>query len=147
MSDKRHFRDIVDHVWRVYDSVMSYVYYNPNPERRDGIDCVVRAISKVADVDWLAAYRSVCLQGELSYDMPSANHVWGSLLRKMGFRRVGLPNSCPDCYTVSDFAIDHPKGRYVLATNGHVVALVNGLYYDNFDSGDRVVDFYWYKEA
>ena len=126
---------------------MRYQYYNPNPKRADALDCVVRAICKLTDREWRNAYLNVCMEGLDAYDMPSSNHVWGGFIRKEGFRRLGLPDSCPDCYTVRDFAADHPRGKYILATGAHVVALENGTYYDTWDCGDKVVDFYWYKEV
>ena len=58
--------------------------------------------------------------------MPSANNVWGSYLRDIGYKRYIIPNTCPDCYTVRDFCIEHAHGRYILATGSHVVAVVDG---------------------
>ena len=40
-------------------------------------------------------------------------------------------------------AFDHPKGIYVVATGSHVVAVVNGDYYDSWDSGDEIVAYYF----
>lgn len=79
-------------------------------------------------------------------DLPHANHVWGAYLRHRGFRRNIIPNECPDCYSVSDFCKDHPKGNFVLALSGHVVAVVDGNYYDTWDSGDEVPIYYWEKK-
>ena len=79
-------------------------------------------------------------------DMPSANAVWGSYLRKKGFVREIIPNTCPDCYTVEDFCRDNPKGTYILALSGHVVAVIDGKYYDTWDSGDEIPIYYWYRK-
>lgn len=147
MSGKCPVYDIVSDVEPYYYKYMRYVYYNPNPERSDAIDCVVRAICKVTGQTWREVFRKIADEGEAVYDMPSSNHVWGGYLRKIGFRRFGLPDSCPDCYTVAQFALDHPDGIYILAAGAHVVALVFGTYYDTWNCGDRVVDFYWYKEV
>lgn len=126
---------------------MSYVYYNPNPKRDNGIDCVVRALAMATGRDWESAYLRVCMEGLARCDMPNSNHVWGAVLRREGFRRIGLPDNCPDCYTVNEFCGEHPSGRYVLATSGHVVTAVNGDYYDTWDSGGNIIDFYYFKEA
>jgi hypothetical protein len=75
--------------------------------------------------------------------MPNSDSVWGAVLREEGFKRYIIPNSCPDCYTVKDFCIDHPRGTYVLGTGGHVVTVVNGDYFDSWDSGEEVPIFYW----
>ena len=80
-------------------------------------------------------------------DMPSSNAVWGAYLRTRGFRRDVIPNSCPDCYKVTDFCKDNPTGRYILATGNHVVAVINGDYYDTWDSGNEIPIYYWRKET
>ena len=83
-------------------------------------------------------------------DMPSSDSVWYEYLRKNGFKRESLPNTCPDCYTVKDFCRDYPKGKYLLYVLGdrigHVVAVVDGDYVDTWDSGDRIALFFWRKE-
>ena len=78
--------------------------------------------------------------------MPSANAVWGAVLRQHGFYRDSLPHVCPDCYTVAEFCADHPRGIYVLGTDGHVVTAIDGDWYDVWDSGDEIVTYYWYRK-
>lgn len=116
-----------------------YVYYNPNPrgEIRSG-DCTVRALTKAIGESWEAVYLELSMLGFRMGDMPSANQVWGEFLRSYGFNRYSLPNTCPACYTVRDFCVDHPSGLYVLATGSHVVTVEDGNYYDSWDSGDEV---------
>lgn len=79
-------------------------------------------------------------------DMPSGNSVWGAYLKQKGFRRYIIPDTCPDCYTVADFASDHPEGTYILALSDHVVAVKGGDYWDTWDSGNEVPIYYWKKE-
>ena len=76
-------------------------------------------------------------------NMPSVDVVWGTYLYSMGFRRGIIPDTCPLCYTVRDFSEDNPKGTYILATNSHVIAVVNGNYFDAWDSGDEVPTTVW----
>ena len=120
---------------------MSYVNYNANPISRRGDDCTVRAISKVLGKSWEVIYMDLCVEGLLKYDVPSANHVWGAYLRKKGYRREVCAEDC----TVADFASQHAKGRYILALYSHVVALIDGDYYDTWDSGEQLVKYYWQK--
>ena len=75
--------------------------------------------------------------------MPDANDVWGGYLRSLGWIRGAIPDTCPDCYTVADFAADHPYGRYVLCGRSHVVALTDGDWYDTSDSGQMPILYYW----
>lgn len=125
---------------------MSYIPYNPNPNGNYVGDCVVRAISKVTEQDWDGTYINLALAGFALKDMPSANHVWGVFLRDRGFKRVSLPDTCPECYSVSEFCEDYPHGRFVLATGTHVIAVVDGNYYDSWDSGDEVPVYFFVKE-
>ncbi len=120
--------------------------YNANPMHNRVGDCTVRAISMVLDQDWERTYIELCLQGYMECDMPSADHVWGKYLKSKGFKRGILPDSCPDCYTVDDFCEEHHIGRFVVSIPGHVVAVVNGKYYDTWDSGNEVPTYFWYKE-
>lgn len=122
-----------------------YRQYNANPEAKRSGDCTVRAISKLLNRSWEEVYISLCAYGLKMYDMPSSNAVWGAYLADKGFSRHIVPNSCPMCYTVADFANDNPCGTYLLALNGHVVTVVDGCYFDSWDSGEEVVLYYWRK--
>lgn len=122
---------------------MAYINYNANPIGKRVGDCVVRAVSKVTNQDWQTTYSALCVQGYLLSDMPSANNVWASYLRKNAFKRHIIPDTCPDCYSVRDFCEDHPQGVYLLALNKHVVAVEDGDYFDSFDSGDEPVIYYF----
>lgn len=124
-----------------------YSPYNPNPAEKSVGDCTVRAISCALGQTWEETYTGLCLHGYKLCDMPSANHVWGAYLRSHGFQRHILPDTCPDCYTVSDFAQDHPKGTYILAISGHVVCVQDGCWHDSWDSGGEVPVYYWTKEC
>lgn len=122
---------------------MSHKRYNNNPSGKRVGDCTVRAISKALGQTWEQTYVGLTLQGFLMGDMPSADHVWGAYLRKHGFSRRILPDTCPDCYTVEDFAADHPRGVYLLAIPEHVVCVEDGDYYDTWDSGGKVPVYFW----
>lgn len=123
-----------------------YVQYNPNPKGNLVGDCVIRSICKLTDRDWDSVYIDIALQGFMMKDMPSSNSVWGAYLISQGFQREVIPNTCPDCYTVRDFADEHPTGKYMLAIGTHVVAVENGDYYDSWDSGNEIPMYYWTKE-
>lgn len=122
---------------------MGYIYYNPNPLGLSVGDCTIRAISKVIDRDWKEVYLGLVIQGYTMFDMPSANRVWAEFLRSKGFKKQNIPDSCPQCYRVRDFCIDHPIGRYILGTGEHVIAVVDGNYYDSWDSGLEIPIYYF----
>lgn len=123
-----------------------YVYFNNNPARALVGDCTIRAISKALNQSWQDTYSDLAMFGFDMSDMPSSNRVWGEYLYQNGYRRFIIPDSCPDCYTVKDFCKEHPRGKYILATGTHVICVVNGNYYDSWDSGNEVPIYYWRKE-
>ena len=108
-----------------------YRLYNPNPVRRTTNDCVIRAISKVMGIDWGTAFDLIADEARSLYDTMDANHVWIGWLIKRGYRLYPLPNKCPDCYTVREFCLEHPEGEYILGTGTHVIAVIDGDYYDS----------------
>ena len=116
--------------------------YNPNPYRNRVGDCTVRAICKATGQDWNRTYAALTSYGLAYKDMPSANAVWGKYLYAQGFRRHLIDDDKFDC-TVEDFCRDHPEGTYILAIDGHVVCVVDGFYYDSWDSGQEIPIFYW----
>ena len=122
---------------------MAYKYYNPNPTGNDTGDCVIRAISKVMNQSWDETYWGLCDQGFLMGDWGDSNRVWDTYLRDNGFVRRVISNTCPNCYTVKEFCHDNPYGVFILATGNHVVAIVNGNYYDSWDSGNEVPIYYY----
>lgn len=123
-----------------------YIYYNPNPTGRSVGDCAVRAVAKALNVDWETAYSSLAVNGYLMGDMPSSNSVWGAVLRQHGFKRRNIPDTCPDCYTAEDFAVEHPKGVYVLGFGNHTAVIKDGNLFDSWDSRRELPQYYWYKE-
>ena len=123
-----------------------WVRYNANPDGRNVGDCTIRALSLALGQSWEQTYVELALEGFAMWDMPSANHVWGAYLRREGFHRRVLPDTCPDCYTVADFARDHPSGTYLLALDGHVVCLIDGDWYDTWDSGGKIPLYYWTRK-
>lgn len=126
---------------------MGYVYYNPNPAGKSVGDCTVRAITKLFDDTWSNVYADLTMQGAFLYDMPNADAVWGEYLKVNGFTRHTLPNTCPHCYTINDFIRDHPIGTYLVATGTHVVAVMDGNFYDTSNSGNEMIIYYWRKET
>lgn len=122
-----------------------YIPYNPNPAKNRVGDCTVRAISKALNQDWERTYAGLTAYGFMLCDMPSANHVWGAYLRRNGFKRYIVDDKGQDIYTVEDFCRDNPKGVFVLAITRHVVCVIDGMYYDTWDSGQEIPVYYWTK--
>ena len=123
-----------------------YQHYQPNPRGVQTDDCVIRALTKALDVDWDTASVYAIVQQIRDSDLYVKNYVWGNLLLRNGFTKHHIPDTCPDCFTVEDFAKEHPQGLYILGTGEHAVAVVDGDWYDTFDSGAMIPIVYYEKE-
>lgn len=123
-----------------------YSELNINPQKKQTGDCVIRAIGTVTDTEWDDVYLDLLMKGFQMKEMPSQNNVWGAYLHDRGFTRHIIPDTCPDCYTVEAFTRDHPKGRYILGTGTHVIAVIDGNFYNTWNSGEEIPIYYFEKE-
>lgn len=120
-----------------------WIEYNPNPKKLHVGDCTVRSICAVTGLDWHTVHKALCDLSEDMADMPSADRVWWTLLEQMGFARKKMIDRCPECYTVEQFAFDHPRGIYILGPHEHAVALIDGNWWDSWDSALTVPTYYF----
>jgi hypothetical protein len=135
-------------MWKAWrkNAVSRWRKFQNNPSGRNVGDCSVRAVSVALDVSWEAAYALIAANGFQMNDVMSSNSVWGSVLRQHGFYRHAIPNTCPDCFTIEDFAIEHPRGVYVVGTGNHVVTVKDGEIWDSWDSSKEIPVYYWSME-
>lgn len=123
-----------------------YKYFNNNPlGRRTVGDCSVRAVSKALGISWDEAHDMLADMSKQMGTIMNDNDVISAVLRMNGFYRENLPCTTRDCYTVREFARDFPVGTYVLGTGSHVVAVIDGNYYDSWQSGDESIMYFWTK--
>ena len=117
-----------------------YVRYNQNPCKKRTIDCTVRALATLLDEDWNKIYVQLCVLGYEMCDMPSSKAVINEYLDQQGYsRRLVYGKN----YTVRDFAEDHPRGRFLLATDSHGVLVISGYTIDTWNSLDEIILLYW----
>ena len=124
-----------------------YKFSNPNPMGLRTNDCVIRALSILLDQSWDKTFTDISLVAFAKGLMPSSNAVHMQYLDQHGYKMYTIPNTCPQCITVREFSERYPKGKYLLATGDHVVALINGTYYDSFDSGDEIISYYFTQKG
>lgn len=106
-------------------------------------DCVIRALAIILDKTWYEVYDDLYLVGREEASVSCHDDVWGLYLRMNGFGPFLIPETCPRCTTIRNFTKYYPKGKYVIGTGSHAVAVVDGDYYDSWDSGDEVPSFFW----
>lgn len=120
-----------------------WIQCNPNPLGKQTSDCVVRALAIATDTSWRRVYRDLCNLGETECEMPNANVIWGLYLQNLGATQFLLPESCPRCLSVRAFCERYPRGVYVIGTGSHAVTVIDGDYYDSWDSGNEIPSYFW----
>lgn len=122
-----------------------FIYLNANPSSKSTGDCVVRAISVLENQHWRKTMLELTAFSYFMYELVDDNDVWSMYMRFLGYRRFELPDTCPDCYTLRKFCVLHPYGKYLVCTGSHVIAVIDGNYYDTWNSGDETVSYYFRK--
>lgn len=130
-----------------------FCYYQPNKkDLKDEVgDCQIRAFSKVLNLTWLEAFDMtipICreLQTYTIFDCDLKKTK--KAMDKLGFSYIGISNKKGSKRpTVDGFAKDHPTGRYIVTIAHHVVAVVDGKYYDTWDSGEKSLYGYYEKRG
>jgi len=124
----------------------TYRRYNANPVANRTGDCAIRAVAAALGISWDEAFDLIAYNAKQMGEIMESNAAWGSVLRQHGFQRAVIPNSCPDCFTANDFALDHPRGVYVLGFGNHVATVIDGQLLDTWNSSDEIPQYYWYQE-
>ena len=121
-----------------------WIRANPNPEGKDVPDCVIRAICIALNKPWLEVSDSLYFDyARKDHSVTCDDNVWGHYLYDHGFEPFLLPHECPACITIRQFCRMYPRGTYIIGTGSHAVAVIDGNYYDSWDSGDRIPTFFW----
>ena len=119
-----------------------FVYYQPNKkDLRDKYgDCTIRALSKALDCTWLEAFDlmiPICRKAQVPNIFSAEAKVRNPLVESLGFKYTGISNRKGTRRpTVDEFAKDHPHGIYICNVANHEVTIVDGRYYDTWDSGE-----------
>lgn len=119
-----------------------FVYFQPNDKDiKDKVgDCQIRALAKVLNKTWLEVFdliTPICREQQVmdifSCDLKKTKEA----LQRIGLEYTGVSNKRGTKRpTVDSFAKTHKVGRYIVSVAHHVVAVVDGKYYDTWDSGD-----------
>lgn len=116
-----------------------WIFCNPNPCHVLVGDCVIRACSISQDISWKETHERICDLSRQLCNVPTANVVWGTYLENRGnpYREPEYP------ITIRQFCLLHPYGVYTIGTGEHAVTVIDGDWYDIWDSGDELVSYYF----
>ncbi len=137
---EEHSADYATKRGRYTDSLNNFwIKYNPNPRSRRVGDCAIRACCKATGRTWNEVFDDLVQIAYRQKDVLSANKVWGEYLADNGYVRYE-PDYPMDVYK---FCCNFPHGTYVLGLDGHVLTVVDGRYFDTWDSGGKNVIYFW----
>lgn len=136
---------------RVEKHSKRFVYYQPNyKDLKDKVgDCQIRALSKALGLTWLEVFDltiPICRELQTYTIFACDLNKTKSAMESLGFTYTGVSNKRGTTRpTVDSFAKDHPVGTYILKVANHVVACVDGQYFDTWDSGHCSLYGYYKK--
>ena len=116
---------------------MPYRKYNANPRNNSVTDCFIRSLAVVTDESWDYTYNKISdiAQWE-GTTMDNRDFILEYLDRR--YKRVPFVEEY-----IGEFAENHPRGKYLITTKGHIVACVDGYIIDSWDSRYRKIEYVW----
>ena len=125
-----------------------FEYYQPNQKDiKDKYgDCVIRALTKVLGKSWVEVFDELTPIARKIQTMPNCKPAYEEYLKIKGFIYQGISNKKGSKRpTVESFTKEHPIGTYYLNVANHCVAVVDGKFYDTWNSGHKSLYGYWIK--
>ena len=117
--------------------------YNPNPKERNIGDCTIRSYCAAFGLSWDKAFdiASKVAKEESSMIQYVADKVLTNAFNCVVDEKYNKKTvKGKDRITVNEFALSHPYGTYILHVPKHQVTVINGEYWDSWDSGDKKID-------
>lgn len=124
---------------------MAYKYYQPNNKdiKDKSGDCVIRALTKALDKTWLEVFRELIPYAEAEQNMPNASAVFTKYIEASGGVWHGIKaEKGRKRMTVKELA-KHTKGVHIAKVAHHIVCIIDGDWFDTFDSGNKPVYGHW----
>ena len=123
----------------------NWTYHNQNPTKREVNDCVVRAISLAEGNSWDSTYNKLSEIARMN----------GTLLDDVSFVEPYLDSKydkvchlCKNCKkTVNDICDEYTNGIYLITMKGHITCIIDGVLYDTWDCGNKLIWCVWKIES
>ena len=124
-----------------------YEQYNPNPIGNETGDCIIRALCKITDQDWLSIYDDLCKLGREKYTPFTCLEIQDYIFTKYFFfkKHKVIRQKGKKALNVETFCKEHPTGKYILRLAHHVIAVVDGKYYDIYPCWDKKTVYTYYE--
>ena len=121
---------------------MSYKFLNVHPKGLKVEDCVKRAITLVAQMDYMEVQRELNrykkITGAREYNTDYNPHKYCENVLKM--KKLSFPAETGKCRMNGTlFCVMYPKGRYILNMAHHWTACIDGVIYDTWDCSEKCV--------
>ncbi len=126
---------------------MVYEFKNPHPDNKSVGDCVVRAFTITQETDYLEVRRELNrLNREWNLDGYKKRKFLKKYYKEKGYERISINEQGKPKLRGYEVAEFHPKGTYILNMRKHLVAMIDGVIYDTWNSSNEVVyNIYKYK--
>lgn len=121
----------------------NFIKYNRHPEGKLVQDCVIRAISTAFNKDYLETRRECNrVKKTLGYETYAEHDFIFDYLKD--YERLKYKATAGEArYKLCEFANDHQHGSYIVKVRHHVVAVVEGVILDTWDSTYLTVYTAW----
>ena len=113
---------------------MKWTYDNPTYIDRD--DCSIRAFAKLLDKPYVDVKNDLM---ELKWLNRIARYYYLENIYKY-IKRNNLIEIKPKGKKVKDITA---QGRYLILVDGHLLTVINGILYDNWDSQNEIIQRIW----
>ena len=119
-----------------------YKYFNPNPLGKSVDDGIIRALCKATEKRWDDVLLDLFVSAYNLADVPTSSAVWGDYLKKNNFKQFLISEE----KTVKEFCELNNNGEYIAVTPSHAVYILDGNYYDEWNSGEEEVSYYFRRD-
>ncbi len=120
--------------------------FQPNPLGNETGDCTIRAYCAAESMEWDEAYEMATKYGKDLALMFNEKKVIDKIVEgHFGYKKVKLKKN--EQMTVNEFCTLHDKGTYILNVPRHLVTVIDGEFWDSWDSGDKKVSSYYERES
>lgn len=111
-----------------------YKYFNPNPLGKETNDCVIRSICAVTGKSWFDVYDELSEQARIiaspftGWNLEEKDKIFSE---KYNAQRCKITKTKGvNSVNVEKFCKNNPTGKYILRLAHHLMAVIDGQYYE-----------------